>query len=156
MPEDQAMPKPIIEDKSELTGFLETGRADAAWRIGTEHEKLPYRLDNLKPLPYQGEGIRTVLEGFIKFGWEPVLEHGKPIAMTKKGGGSISLEPAGQLELSGALNTIHETCGEVTSHLQQCRAIASELGIGFWGSAFIPNGRMMRCPGCPRTLQDYA
>ena len=96
MPEDQAMPKPIIEDKSELAGFLETGcKPIEAWRIGTEHEKFPYRLDNLKQLPYQGEvGIRTVLEGFIKFGWEPVLEHGKPIAMTKKGGGSISLEPA--------------------------------------------------------------
>ena len=53
MPEDQAMPKPIIEDKSELTGFLETGcKPIEAWRIGTEHEKFPYRLDNLKPLPY--------------------------------------------------------------------------------------------------------
>ena len=153
MPEDQAIPKPLIENKSELANFLETGCKPAeAWRIGTEHEKIPYRLEDLKPLPYEGEvGVRAVLEGFTKFGWKPVLENGNPIAMTKKGGGSISLEPAGQLELSGApLNTIHETCGEVAGHLQQCRAIAGELGIGFLGLGFHPKWSNDEMPWMPK------
>ncbi len=162
MPEDQANSRPPIEDTSELVAYLETGSKPAKdWRIGTEHEKFPYRLDDLRPLPYEGEmGIRAVLNGFTKFGWEPVLENGNPIAMTKKGGGSISLEPAGQLELSGApLNTIHETCGEVTGHLQQCRAIASKLGIGFLGLGFHPKWPNDEMPWMPKgrykIMRDY-
>ena len=78
-----------IEDKAELVSYLESGgKPKEGWRIGTEHEKFPYRLDNLRPLPYEGNiGIRALLEGFTKFGWEPVLEQGKPIAMVKPGGG---------------------------------------------------------------------
>ena len=162
MPEDQANSRPPIEDTSELVAYLETGSKPAkAWRIGTEHEKFPYRLDDLRPLTYEGEmGIRAVLNGFTKFGWEPVLENGNPIAMTKKGGGSISLEPAGQLELSGApLKTIHETCGEVTGHLQQCRAIASKLGIGFLGLGFHPKWPNDQMPWMPKgrykIMRDY-
>ena len=142
-----------IEDKAELVLYLESGgKPKAGWRIGTEHEKFPYRLDNLRPLPYEGNiSIRALLEGFTKFGWEPVLEQGKPIAMVKPGGGSISLEPAGQLELSGApLKNIHETCDEVTSHLQQCRAIARDLDIGFLGLGFHPKWSNDEMPWMPK------
>ncbi len=162
MPDDAAKHLPPIHDKAELTAFLEAGCKPAdQWRIGTEHEKFPYRLDNLMPLPYEGEkGIRAVLDGFTKFGWNPVLENGNVIAMTKDGGGSISLEPAGQVELSGApLANIHETCGEVTGHLQQCRAIAGELGIGFLGLGFHPKWPTADMPWMPKgrykIMRDY-
>jgi len=153
MPDDAAQPRPPIEDKTELVTYLESGCKPADnWRIGTEHEKFPYRLDDLKPLPYDGEvGIRAVLDGFTKFGWESVFEGENVIALQKEGGGAISLEPAGQLELSGApLEDIHETCNEVTGHLQQCKAIARELGIGFLGLGFHPKWPNDEMPWMPK------
>ncbi|MEK9722950.1 MAG: glutamate--cysteine ligase [Rhodospirillaceae bacterium] len=162
MAKDSATPRPPIESKDELTAYIAKGcKPPEAWKIGTEHEKFPYRLDDLRPLPYEGEaGIRAVLKGFEQFGWEPVMEGGNPIAMTKPGGGAISLEPAGQLELSGApLETIHETCGEVTGHLQQCRAIAGDLGIGFLGLGFHPKWPNDYMPWMPkgryRIMREY-
>lgn len=153
MTKDQMPLEKPIENKAELISYLEGGsKPEDGWRIGTEHEKFPYRLDNLRPLPYEGKvSIRALLEGFKKFGWEPVLEKGNPIAMVKSGGGSISLEPAGQLELSGApLKNIHETCDEVTGHLQQCRAIARDLDIGFLGLGFHPKWSNDEMPWMPK------
>jgi len=153
MPDDQAAPRPPIADKSELVSYLEAGcKPKSDWRIGTEHEKFPYRLDNLKPLPYEGEvGIRAVLDGLTRFGWQPVYEGDNVIALDKGGDGAISLEPAGQLELSGAaVETIHETCDQVTSHLQQCKAVASELGIGFMGLGFHPKWPTDDMPWMPK------
>ena len=153
MTNNQILPRPQIDDKTELIRHLESGcKPPEDWRIGTEHEKFPYRLNDLRPLPYEGDvGIRMLLHGFKKFGWEPILEKDCTIAMTKEGGGSISLEPAGQLELSGApLKTIHETCDEVTGHLQQCRAIASNLNIGFLGLGFHPKWPNDEMPWMPK------
>jgi len=153
MPDDVASPSPPITGKDELIAYLESGcKPISDWRIGTEHEKFPYRLDDLRPLPYEGEvGIRTVLEGFTQFGWEPVYEGDNIIALDKEGAGAISLEPAGQLELSGAaVDTIHATCGEVTSHLQQCKAIASDLGIGFLGLGYHPKWPNDEMPWMPK------
>ena len=79
------LPLSQIEDKTQLIGYLESGcKSPEDWRIGTEHEKFPYRLNDLKPLPYEGDvGIRALLQGFKKFGWEPVQENDCTIAMTR-------------------------------------------------------------------------
>ena len=134
----------ILTDKRELTAWLESGcRPKSEWRIGTEHEKFGFCLDSLTPLPYQGNrSIRAMLEGMVeKFGWQPVLEDGLPIAL-KKDGCSITLEPGGQLELSGELlDNLHETCREVNTHLAEVRTVAEPLGIGFLGMGFHPTAR---------------
>ena len=77
------------------------------WRIGTEHEKFVFHTDTLTPVPYEGErSIRALMEALIaRFGWEPILEGDKIIALKRAEGelgGNISLEPGGQFELSGA------------------------------------------------------
>ncbi|MEE8499380.1 MAG: glutamate-cysteine ligase family protein, partial [Kiloniellales bacterium] len=130
-----------ITSKAELVAYLETGcKPPEAWRIGTEHEKFAFTQDDLRPLPYDGErGIRAVLEGLAKrFDWEPVSEHGNPIALHKDCC-NVTLEPGGQLELSGApLETLHETCDEVNTHLAQVKEIAEPLGIGLVGLGFLP------------------
>ncbi len=99
-----------IQSKQDLIDFLASGEKPIAdWRIGTEHEKFVFQLEDLRAPPYQGErGIQALLEGMAReFGWTPVLENGDPIALTK-GLASVSLEPAGQFELSGApLDTVH-------------------------------------------------
>ncbi len=93
----------VVSDKRQLVEYLEAGcKPPADWRIGTEHEKFGYRLDDLSPLPYEGaSGIRAVLEGLQRFGWQPYYEGENVIALTCDSA-SVSLEPGGALELSGA------------------------------------------------------
>ena len=142
-----------ITDHRQLVEHLEAGsKPKANWRIGTEHEKFAYCHHDLKPLPYDGEvGIRTLLDGLSdQFGWERVLENDLPIAL-KKGGASVSLEPGGQFELSGApVKTLHETCSEVHEHLDQVRTVAEPLGVGMLGMGFQPKWRREDIPWMPK------
>ena len=106
-----------ITDKKPLVEYMQAGcKPSADWRIGTEHEKFAYHLNDLRPLAYEGEaGIRALLERLTRFGWEPVLENGNPVALSKPDHSSITLEPAGQVELSGSLmETIHQTCSGIS------------------------------------------
>ncbi len=130
-----------ITGKHQLVEYLESGcKPREAWRIGTEHEKFGYTLDDLRPLPYGGErGVKAMLEGLVELGWHPIFEGDNVIALSDATGAAISLEPGGQLELSGAqLETVHETCAEVGRHLHQVKQVAGRLGIGFLGVGFQP------------------
>ncbi len=140
-------------DRAQLLDYIATGgRPRSDWRIGTEHEKFGFHTDDLSPLPYEGErGIRAMLEGLRQFGWEAVEElPGVPIALLRDGC-SITLEPAGQLELSGApLEHLHQTCQETGLHLREVRTVAEKLGIGFLGMGFHPLARREEMPWMPK------
>jgi glutamate--cysteine ligase len=142
-----------ITDRRQLVEYLESGcKPLADWRIGTEHEKFVFRLDDKAPVPYAGPGgIGAILGEFeSRFGWEPVREGENTIALTK-GMANISLEPGGQFELSGApLNTIHETCAEVGQHLAEVRAIGRDLGFGMLGLGFNPKWKRADIPWMPK------
>src|SRR3546814_16537568 len=107
-----------------------------AWHIGTEHEKFAYCRADYRPLPYEAEqegqpSIRALLEGMQRFDWEPVLAAGRVIALRRSDGSSVTLEPGGKFELSGAqLQTIHQTFGEVIKHFAHDRVVCSETGAG--------------------------
>ena len=151
-----------IENKDILVEYMESGcKPPEQWRIGTEHEKFAFRLSDLKPLTYDGEdGIRELLTRLTRFGWEPVYEGENVIALSSKDGSSVSLEPAGQVELSGAaVENIHQTCDEVSSHLHQVKAIAKEMGIGFVGLGYRPKWPVDDIPWMPKgryqIMRDY-
>jgi len=131
-----------IENRNQLVEYLESGcKPKSEWRLGTEHEKFGYTTSDLRPLPYEGEsGIKAMLEGLAsQFGWKRVYEQGKLIALLDDNGASVTLEPGGQLELSGALlDNVHQTCDEVYTHLKQVKTIAEPLGIAFLGMGFQP------------------
>lgn len=143
-----------ITDRRALIETLESGcKPRSAFRIGTEHEKFAYRLSDLTPPPYEGpDGIGALLSGLAtRFDWQPVRENGQIIALTDGKGGSITLEPGGQVELSGApLETIHQTCAEVNTHLAQVKAINQELGLGMIGLGFQPKWRREDIPWMPK------
>jgi glutamate--cysteine ligase len=142
-----------IADKRPLVAYLESGcKPPERWRIGTEHEKFAYRLADLSPLSYDGaDGIRALLEGLTRFGWQPVAENGNVIALAKPDGSAVTLEPAGQVELAGApLETIHQTCDEVNGHLMQVKTVARQLGIGFIGLGYRPLGAVADIPWMPK------
>ncbi len=154
MPEDSAPTSDVITDKKPLIEYMESGcKPPEDWRIGTEHEKFAYHISDLTQLEYEGEaGIRALLEGLTKFGWKPVLENGHPIALSKPDHSSITLEPAGQVELSGApLENIHQTCSEVSEHLKQVKSVAKDLGIGFIGLGYQPKWPREKAPWMPKS-----
>jgi glutamate--cysteine ligase len=130
-----------IERYEQLAEFLSDGcKPKDQWRIGTEHEKFGYCKDKLMPLPYEGDcSILAMLEGLRdRHGWQEVREADKLIGLIKDGA-NISLEPGGQLELSGGpLETIHETCDEVNTHLREVQDIADDIGAGFIGLGAAP------------------
>lgn len=162
MADDAAASKVPVDGKASLIEYMEAGnKPEKDWRIGTEHEKFAYHLADLSPLEYEGPaGVRALLDGLTRYDWVPVLENGNPIALSKPDGSFISLEPAGQIELSGApVETIHQTCDEVTGHLQQAKAIARELGIGFIGLGYHPKWTSADQPWMPkgryRIMREY-
>ena len=141
-----------IEDRRQLVEYLEAGSTPPSdWRIGTEHEKFVFNLETFQPAPFDGPwGIHAMLEGLQRFGWQPGQENGNPIALTMADC-NISLEPGGQLELSGApLTTIHQTCDEVHQHLAQVKEVAGELGVGMLGVGFHPTERRADIPWMPK------
>ncbi|MCB1627354.1 MAG: glutamate--cysteine ligase [Xanthomonadales bacterium] len=151
-PSNPAELEPVNRDQL-LDYLASSGRPRADWRIGTEHEKFGFHRQTLAPLPYEGEsGIRAMLEGLRdQFGWEAVAEiPGQPIALLRDGC-SITLEPAGQLELSGApLEHLHQTCAETGQHLREVRSVADRLGVGFLGLGFHPLARREEMPWMPK------
>jgi len=150
-----------ITDRAQLVEVLASGEKPIErWRIGTEHEKFGFHLDDLRPPTFDGpRGIEALLTGLTRFGWVPVDEGGRTVALLKDGA-SVTLEPAGQLELSGApLEHVHQTCSEVESHLREVRSVADDLGLGFLGMGFQPKWARADMPWMPkgryRIMRDY-
>ncbi|SDX28835.1 glutamate--cysteine ligase [Litoreibacter albidus] len=143
----------LITDHSQLAQLLADGcKPKEDWRIGTEHEKFGYCQDTHKPLPYEGErSIHAVLSGLRdRFGWAPVEEGGHLIGLTKEGA-NVSLEPGGALELSGApLETVHQTCDEVNSHLAEVKSVSDEIGVKFIGLGAAPEWSHEEMPLMPK------
>ena len=142
-----------IEHHDQLAEYLSSGcKPREDWRIGTEHEKFGYDVATQRPLPYDGPcSIRAMLEGLRDtYGWQPVTEGDHLIGLLKDGA-NISLEPGGQLELSGApLETIHQTCDEVNAHLAEVKDIADRIGAGFIGLGAAPDWRHEDMPLMPK------
>ena len=147
-----------VEGFDQLVEWIAAGcKPPEDWRIGTEHEKFPFYTDTLEPVPYEGErGIRALLEGMREhLGWEPGHDDGRIISLKGDDGSSISLEPGGQFELSGApLETIHETCAESNAHLAAVREVGDRLGIGFLGLGSAPLRSLADTPRMPRSRYD--
>ena len=123
----------------------------ADWRIGTEHEKFGFDKKTLGPVPHEGpRGIGELLGRLSAYGWDKVFEGDHLIAL-KKEGASVTLEPGGQLELSGApLETLHQTCDEVHTHLDQVRTVADQLDLGFIGIGASPVWSREETPIMPK------
>jgi glutamate--cysteine ligase len=150
-----------IESRDDLLAVFASGEKDAAdWRIGTEHEKFVYRCaDHRAPSYEEPGGIRDLLMAFTEFGWTPVEENGNVIALTGPDG-AISLEPAGQLELSGAQREhLHQTCAETGRHLNQAKRVGAKLDLCFLGLGMWPDKTRADLPVMPkgryRIMFDY-
>ncbi|MCJ2178518.1 glutamate--cysteine ligase [Novosphingobium album (ex Hu et al. 2023)] len=143
---------PIVESLDQLAAPMAAGeKPREQWRIGTEHEKFVYDTGDYHAPSYdETGGIHDLLMALTEFGWEPIVEGGKVIAM-KGADGTVSLEPAGQLELSGApLETLHETCNETGRHLAQVKTIGDRIGKGYLGLGMWPDKTREALPIMPK------
>ncbi|XP_010440634.1 PREDICTED: glutamate--cysteine ligase, chloroplastic-like isoform X1 [Camelina sativa] len=148
-----AIEKPLT--KEDLIAFFASGcKPKEMWRIGTENEKLGFEVKTLCPMKY--EQVAALLSGIAeRFEWDKVMENDKIIGL-KQGMQSISLEPGGQLELSGApLKTLHQTCDELHSHLYQVKTVAEELEIGFLGIGYEPKSSLEDATIVPKRKFDF-
>ncbi|MBL0023375.1 MAG: glutamate--cysteine ligase [Sphingomonadales bacterium] len=144
--------EPVIESRDQLVAPMAAGEKPAErWRIGTEHEKFVYcRKDRHAPSYEEPGGIRDLLDSLTEYGWEPIEEGGNVIALSGSDG-AVSLEPAGQLELSGApLENLHQTCAETGRHLKQVKAIGEKTGKGFLGMGLWPDKTRDELPIMPK------
>ncbi|MFA7586381.1 MAG: glutamate--cysteine ligase [Novosphingobium sp.] len=143
---------PVIENIAQLAAPMAAGEKPRdRWRIGTEHEKLVFDTnDHHAPSYDEPGGIRDLLLALRQFGWEPIEEGGKVIAMSGSDG-AVSLEPAGQLELSGApLENLHQTCAETGRHLRQVKEIGARTAKGFLGLGMWPDKTREALPIMPK------
>ncbi|ESQ74484.1 glutamate--cysteine ligase [Asticcacaulis sp. AC402] len=146
---DEAEP---VQTFSDLVGYFAAGeKPRERWRIGAEHEKFAFRLTDLSRPAYQDpDGIQAMLKGMMRFGWEGVYE-GETLIALSRNGASVSLEPGGQFELSGApLETVHDICEETGQHLEEVKVVADELGLGFVGVGFSPLWTREQTPVMPK------
>ena len=130
----------IIKSKKEIIEYFEKGsKPKQLWKIGTEHEKFLYNLNTLQPIDYEGKnGIRSLFKLLKKKGWKEIIENKNPIALKNKGS-TISLEPRCQIELSGrTVKTIHETCKEAKTYLDQLKIICTKKKLGILGIGYYP------------------
>jgi len=150
---ETSTPEQPIESVDDLVAFLRAGeKPPEDWRVGTEHEKIGLHGADRSPIDYAGDrGIGKLLERIAdRAGWEPISEEGNIIAL-QLDGASITLEPGGQLELSGApLRTIFETCAEFHAHLELVRAVSEPLDIVWLGLGIHPIHSVEELPRMPK------
>jgi glutamate--cysteine ligase len=141
----------------DLTAWFARGcKPTSAFRVGAEHEKFVFGTRDHAPVAYDGPaGILALMRGLTRFGWSPTMEArpggGETMIGLSRGAANISLEPGGQFELSGApLATMHDICEETRAHLEEAKAVAAELGLGFLGLGFTPLWRRDEVPVMPK------
>lgn len=144
---------PIIENKAGLVNYLAEGcKSQGQFRLGAEQEMFVFSGEDYRPVEYDGErpGIKALLERMVTFGWSPVFENGQPIALTRDGS-SITLEPGGQIELSGApWRDTHQVSAEAQSYYRELATVSDELGLRFLALGFQPKHSRQQIPWMPK------
>ncbi len=142
-----------VECKAQLVEYLEAGRkAPELFALGAEHEQFVYVSTDCSPATYDGPepGIKGLLDGMTRFGWKPIEEDGLPIALWRDGS-TVTLEPGGQFELSGAtLRNAHQTAKETQSYHEELGSLAGELGLSFLALGHQPKHVRTEIPWMPK------
>lgn len=137
---DPTARQPISNVADLVKYMLEGAKPEADWRVGTEYEKIGVLKDSGVAAPFSGKrSIEAVLEQLAqRFGWQPKRERGRIIALTGRDA-NITVEPGGQLELSGEqCASIHCAHQELMAHINEVVTVGADLGIVFLGLGIQP------------------
>jgi glutamate--cysteine ligase len=143
---------PPVRGAADLVDWLRGRERPASeWKVGLEAEKVPLIAGTLDPVPYDGpHGIAAVLRAFGRFGYEPFMDEGRIIA-AQKSGLTVSIEPGGQIELSGRpFPHVHAIAAELDRHLEKCHVIAEELKVEMLATGYRPWGTPATSPWMPK------
>lgn len=135
----------LAQSKEDLIRYFESGaKPRSQWRVGTEYEKVAVSAADGRALPFSGPGgVETLLRMLVeRYGYEPEEEHGRVIAL-KGERASITIEPGGQIELSGEqCETIHCAHREFTEHIEQLLEVGGAHGVALLGLGMQPVSRL--------------
>ena len=139
----------MINKKEQIIDYFKSGiKENKKFKIGIEHEKFLFDLNNNKRIDYSK--IKEMFTALAEFGWKPMLEKNNIIGL-KKGGKNITLEPGNQIELSGdQLNNIHEACAESQDYLFELRQVTKKLNIKIVSAGFDPISKLEEIPNNPK------
>ncbi|MFM7144686.1 MAG: glutamate--cysteine ligase [Alphaproteobacteria bacterium] len=147
-----------IESLDQLVGHFERGcKPRSEWTVGTEYEKPAVDRRTGLAIPFDGpRGVETILRAMAdRFGWEPQEERGRVVALSREGRGSVTLEPGGQVELSGHnFRTLHETHAELVRHAAELTAVGDDLDVAFLGLGITPFSRLEQIQWVPKARYD--
>ena len=142
-----------VEQRDQLVEYFAAGaKPESAWRIGTEYEKVAVRREDARAVPFSGpRGIERLLcELAVRFGWQPLIEDGRTVALRGERA-SITLEPGGQLELSGEVcDSVHCAQVEFARHIDEIVSVGEELQIAFLGLGMQPVSRVEEIEMVPK------
>jgi glutamate--cysteine ligase len=135
-----------------ISWFRARERPPSEWKVGLEHEKVPVVSGTTRPVPYGGpRGIAAFLRGFCRFGYEPFEDAGNIIAAQREGL-TVSIEPGGQIELSGRpFQDVHVVADEIDRHHAKCSELGAELGIALLATGYRPWGTPASAEWVPKT-----
>jgi glutamate--cysteine ligase len=143
----------VIEKNYELEAYFhDAGKPREKWRVGTEYEKVGIYRDTGQAIPYFGKrGVAFILRELIeRFGWDAEEQDGNIIALSRDKA-QITLEPGGQIELSGEpCDSIHCTYAEFNQHIRELLEVAEPLGIIFLGLGMQPVSRLDEIEWVPK------
>jgi glutamate--cysteine ligase len=139
--------------------FRTAAKPPSAFRVGVEQEKIAVLADG-RPVAYEGPaGIGEILERMAARGFEPQREDGHVIALAR-GDDRITVEPGGQLELSGGAKTTAVLARDMLrAHVAEVQELAAPLGVTFIGIGARPFGTIDDVPWLPkrryRVMRQY-
>ncbi len=146
--------RPVTSLDELVEYFRGAERRDAPGLVGLEHEKFVYPAGRATPVPYEGRaGIGALLEGFRAHGWQEYREApGLPVIAMTQGQATLSLEPGGQVELSGTpFRTARAAHEENVRHLEELRQVAAGLGLRAVALGYQPFAAVSQMPWMPKT-----
>ncbi|MCP3176067.1 glutamate-cysteine ligase family protein [Desulfuromonas sp. KJ2020] len=144
----------IIDSRQDLIAYLSRGaKPRETWGIGAEMEKLVVDADTGQAATY--DRIRALLESLLADGaWIGIYEGPHLIAL-KDASSSVTLEPGGQLELSGALCADIHCCQQGFSrHIDDIIGAGRTLGLRFLGLGVQPFSRLEEIGWVPKARYD--
>ncbi len=150
----RAVSEPLTSVEQLVEGLRTAEKPRSEHRLGLEHEKFVFPLASARHVPYEGEaGIGALLHRLAPAGYTPFRETPEsPVIALQRGMMTISLEPGGQLELSGSpFTTAREAHGENLAHLAEAKAAAASLGLQLVALGYRPFGTPAETPWMPKT-----
>jgi len=131
----------VLTDPKDLEGYFSEGaRRREDWGVGIEYERLGVFSDTGGAIPYHGaRSLSAVLTRLVSMeGWRPVYAGGNIIALEGEGQ-RLTIEPGGQLELSGAVHSrLSDLRDEVARYVALLQAHSDPLGISWLGLGLQP------------------